>query len=71
MQQYVIYKYPEDFPRSYVVRVWRMVYGNQFTPDDDYQLAENLNQARELIPEGMYQLDRSESDDPFIVEVWI
>ena len=71
LEHYVIYRYPSDYPNNYVVRRWRLVGLTGLAADKDYQLADSLGEARELVPKGLIQLDRSEGDDPCIVEVWI
>lgn len=61
-----VYKHPEDYPEQYVARVWDV---NK--PTYLIALADTLEELREAIPEGMYNLGRQQQDDPCIVEVWI
>lgn len=61
-----VYKHPEDYPEQYVARVWDV---NK--PTHIIALADTLEELREAIPEGMYNLGRRPQDDPCIVEVWI
>lgn len=61
-----VYKHPEDYPEQYVARVW-----DANRPTHLIALADTLDELRETIPQGMYNLGRQPQDDPCIVEVWI
>jgi hypothetical protein len=61
-----VYKHPSDFPNYYVARLWDM---NVRT--DVYMLKDSLREIREAIPSRFYRLNRDNSDDPVIVEVWV
>jgi hypothetical protein len=63
---YVIYDHPRDYPESFVVRRWDLE-----IPREVVGTAPTLEAARELVPPGLYNLERYEGDDPNIVEVWI
>ena len=62
---WTIYRYPSDFPTSYIARKW--VSG---VPTHDIFRGESLEDIREKIPEGLYCLPREAGDDPVIVETW-
>ncbi len=61
-----VYKHPKDYPEQYVARVW-----DANRPTNLIALADTLDELREAIPQGMYNLGRQPQDDPCIVEVWI
>lgn len=69
--QYAIYDHPMDYPEHFVVRAWFAFADGLLQPDPACQLAETLDQARSLVPEGLTCLPRFEWDDPKIAEVWI
>ncbi len=67
---FTIYFSPKDFPGKYVVRL--------FDADKPLRLIavkDTLDQARATIPQeppfGFLRVDRSEKDDPVIVETWL
>ena len=66
----VIYDSPKDFPGVYVCRIWEAV-GCKAT--DIVMLNNTLEEMREDIREAgfVYCFERTESDDPVIVETWI
>jgi hypothetical protein len=70
LSQYAIYDHPRDFPDHFVVREWR-VHDGQVYPAEDCWLTNTLEEARALIPSGMYNFGRFPTDDPVILEVWI
>lgn len=70
MVMYTIYKHPKDAPRSYVVRSWYIRGAEDPTPGRGL-IAETLEYARALIPQGCVRIERGEADDPTIVESWI
>lgn len=63
---WVIYRHHRDFPAHYVARCWHMD-----TLTEKYLIGRDLDAVRDLLPEGLVQLDRSDKDDPTIVEVWL
>lgn len=70
ISQYAIYDHPRDFPDHFVVREW-LIKDGQVTPAEECWLTQTLEDARALIPRGMYNFGRYPQDDPVIVEVWI
>lgn len=63
---WVIYRRPRDFPAHFVARCWDMD-----KPTDKYLLGRSLEDVRDLLPDGLSQIDRSPTDDPCIVESWL
>ena len=70
LYMWVIYDHPADHPDSYVVRRWR-VSSNGPIPDQECRLATSLPEARRYIPNHLAMLERSDGDDPSIVETWV
>lgn len=67
--QYVIYQRPKDHPEGYVVRRWRI--GEQGLEAESFAWrVDTLEQARAVVPAGLYCLGRMPGDDPVILEVW-
>lgn len=66
---YVIFDRPLDYPQHVVVRRQFATRGgvvNDVVP----RLAASLEEARELVPRGLYRQPRQEGDAAFIVETW-
>jgi hypothetical protein len=70
MKQWVVYYNPSDYPEKYVVREWHVL-RDSLIANDHVVIGNTLEEARTLIPQGLYRLPRLENDDPVIVEVWI
>jgi hypothetical protein len=68
---YCIYDHPADYPNAFVVRQWFMLPGGNVVPDKRFILADTLENARSCIPDGCICFERSENDDPKIVETWL
>jgi hypothetical protein len=75
---YAIYRPSREFPRTYVVRRWRLrpaVGAGVITQLIDTALplvvAPTLEDARSVLPPGLTRFDRSPEDDPAIAESWI
>ena len=64
----VIYEYPEDFPKDYVVRIFDIN-----TPTIYYMIKKTLQDCRKEICRAGFnvRVNRSNVDDPEIVETWI
>jgi len=75
MRQYVIYRFPSDYPGKYVVRGWSIVRGRESTAPvaDEKPLAvvDTLEEARHAVPAGLFNLGRYGADEHQIVEVWV
>lgn len=67
---YAIYAFPIDFPGSWVVRRLFILPGGEERRDVVPHLATDLESARALVPPCLHRQDRSEGDEPHIVEVW-
>lgn len=67
LPMWTIYDHPSDYPRHYVVRA--TIVGRS-VPSERVQLADTLEEARALVPDGLFCLARSPGDDPVIVETW-
>ena len=67
---WVIYKYPKEYPKHYVVRA-------QYLNKDGSicfgkaMLYDSLEEARDFLPQGLYPIQRDPQDDPVILEYWI
>lgn len=69
---YVVYERPKDYPEEFVIR--RQFIGRnsqQFFAKRLYARGGTLESVRAVLPGGLYNLGRMESDDPVIREVWI
>ena len=73
MTQYVIYKHPGDHPDKFVVRRWLVHFETppRIERESEAIVVNDLEAARDMIPEGFILLGRMEGDDPAIQEVWI
>lgn len=69
LAMFTIYHNPRDYPGMFAVRRWTEHLGEP--QPGDVHLASTLEEARQLIPEGLHNLGREPSDDPAIVETWI
>ena len=69
---WTIYDHPTDVPEPFgvVVREWQ-VSSSGMQPMSDAQFAMTLDEARALVPQGLYNLGRQQDDDTKIVETWI
>ncbi len=66
---YVIFDRPLDFPGHVVVRRQFATRGgvvNDVVP----RLAASVEEARQLVPPGLYRQPHQDGDDAFIVETW-
>lgn len=66
---FTIYKQPKDYPKYFAVRKSTVVGGNIIVGKCD--LANTLEEARLLLPLGLFNMGRHDSDDQVIVEVWV
>lgn len=62
----VIYYHPKDYHNSYVARIWDMD-----RPTNVVVVNECINNLRSLIPKGMGCINRFETDDPCMLEIWL
>lgn len=71
LTQYTIYERPRDYPDGYVVRAWHIVRGHtEPVADPGAWHVPTLEQARAVIPPGLFRLGRQPGDDENILEVW-
>lgn len=61
----VVFDQPIDCPSQYVARLFDLDKGTQYAV-----VADGLDELRSKIPQQFVKLNRHESDDPVIVEVW-
>lgn len=64
---YVVYCSPSDYPGKYVVRRW---VGERADPRP-LAVTDDLDAAREALPDGLICLPRRTDDDWTIVETWL
>lgn len=68
---HVVYRSPSDFPGKYVVRVQHASADGVTADDAPLIVADTVEEARTVIPLGMYCLGRHPDDVPAILEVWV
>jgi hypothetical protein len=64
---WTVYRDPSDYPGKYVVR--KSLVPGGIT--NEMFVADNLAEARALVPPGLYRLPRQRGDDSVIVECWL
>ena len=70
LQIYTVYKQPTDFPNNTVVR--RFYVDTDIHPDDYVCIYDDPQKVSEDMARlGLYRLERSDLDDPCIVETWL
>ena len=69
LQMWVVYKYPKDFPRSYVVRRW-MIDGQELIACEA-RMEPTIDAIRKHIPQHLELIRPVAGDDPCIVETWL
>lgn len=70
MRHYVITYDASDCPGMYAVRV-HLIFSGRTRPAELIGLASSLEEARKMVPEGLYRMERDPRDDRVIVEVWM
>lgn len=65
-QAFTIFHNPKDFPGKFVVRLF-----DGKTPTRLLTVKDTLEEARKTIPPMFFRVDRSQNDDPVIVETWL
>lgn len=71
LDMWVIYDHPKDNPNHFVVRKWTIMSNAAPLASMDKTLHDTLEEAREAIPPGLYNLVRYANDYPVIKEVWV
>jgi len=67
---YTIYERPSDYPEKFVLRAW-FVKDGSVVAYEPVGLADSLEDARALVPNGRRRIGRMRDDDPVIVESWV
>lgn len=71
LMTWTIYTHPNDLPDvPYVVRGWVITDGGALD-SGAIGFADTLDEARRIIPEGLFNMGRQDDDDPVIVETWM
>lgn len=72
MNHFAVYSNPTDYPDKVVVRRWDIC-PVLFIPRalECVCVEDTIEAARESIPSDKIRIERCESDDPCIAEVWI
>lgn len=69
---WTVYDKPLDYPGKFVARQWVVRRGEpEPLPTGQLIVAPTLDVVRRMLPPGLYRLDRSEGDEPHIVETWM
>jgi hypothetical protein len=71
LRMYAIFDSPRDFPGFFVVRGWTIGEGILVPDDKETAKVSTIEEAREAIPDGLVQIEKSPFDDPAMAEVWI
>jgi hypothetical protein len=71
LTMWTIYQAPADFPEGFVTRPWMVRSGGGGPVPGMAHLSRSLEEAREVVPAGLYRMDRQPGDDATIVETWI
>jgi hypothetical protein len=69
ISQFVVYEHPKDHPSGYVVREWTFR-GAGLEPGEAWSAA-TLEDARDLLPDGLTRIAGRDPQDPVILEVWM
>jgi hypothetical protein len=71
LAMWTVYNSPKDFPAMFVARMF-YVWSTGSQPTEKIIMSENVDAIRlQLFRMGLTPINRSEDDDPNIVEVWI
>ncbi|MHB8061279.1 MAG: hypothetical protein ACYDG2_01390 [Ruminiclostridium sp.] len=62
-----VYKNPKDYSDKFIGRLWDI--NNKAT--NFVVVADTIEKIRELVPQNLTRIPRSEKDDPVIVEVYL
>ncbi len=69
---WVIYKNPSDFPGKFVVRGRQVLSAGAENPaTKPAAVVEDLESARDAVPDGLVVIPRDPNNDPVIVETWL
>jgi hypothetical protein len=67
---WTIYDHPLDYPDGYVVRLWHVGPDGMERSTEAYGRA-TLEEARAMVPEGLYRMPAETADDKTILESWL
>ena len=70
LDMFSIYDHPLDYPDKWAVRRW-IISTKGGEKSAELGLADSLEEARSLVPQGKVRVPRFAEDDPKIVEVWL
>lgn len=73
---WTVTNHPSDYPDKFVARLGFLYAGkdkkaHRSFSTEKYFLADTLEELRGKLPQGLTRLQRTEADDPIIVEVWM
>ena len=71
MGMWVICKNPSDYPGFYTARIYVLHEGKIVHPSGSLFFSHNLKGIRAKLPPGLNRVERSEEDDPVVIESWI
>lgn len=72
MTMWVVYKNPKDYPDQFVVRRHHVMKDNSIRAESDPEIVSpDYETAVGVIPMALYRMQRSDSDDQSIQEVWL
>jgi len=63
---WTIYKHPSDYPDEFVARKFILD-----KPTSEIKTSDTIETLRLLLPMGLTRIERSDDDDPVIVETWM
>lgn len=63
---WTVYDSPIDLPERFVARKWLLD-----QPTNELLQDKTLDGLRQKLPRGLVRLERSQHDDPKIVETWV
>lgn len=71
LDMWIVYDHPRDWPEYFIARRWSVGKGGMRAHGDLLMHKEIATLRHELQHRGLYRLERSEEDDPVIMEVWL
>jgi hypothetical protein len=70
MSLWTIYHRPADYPNGFVARRFE-IHEGYAVATGDMKFGATLDAVRDQIPQELYRIERSEDDDPVVVETWL
>lgn len=68
---FVVYKSPSDFPKKWVVRCWHVTGSEVAAEKKPAAVVDDLQSARDAVPDGYIRTKPHPQDDHAIFEVWV